>query len=125
MNANAKEMVLGKYRLDRTTILLVSLKCGSVGLNLTCANRVILLDVWWNPAVENQAIDRVHRFGQTKEVFVNRITILNSVEDRILALQQQKQDVINQVLAEGGGEIGNMRLGLDDLINLFGSDFNE
>lgn len=72
-------------------ILIVSTKCGSLGLNLTCANRVILLDLWWNPAIENQAIDRVHRIGQTKPVDVHRIFVKDTVEDRILALQQKKQ----------------------------------
>lgn len=72
-------------------VLLVSTKCGSLGLNLTIANRVIILDVWWNPALENQAIDRVHRIGQTKNVEVHRIFINDTVEDRILELQNKKQ----------------------------------
>ena len=57
------------YTLKTTpdcTILIASLKCASLGLNLTCANRVIFMDVWWNPSIENQAIDRVHRLGQVK-----------------------------------------------------------
>lgn len=72
-------------------VLLVSTKAGSLGLNLTVANRVILLDVWWNPALENQAIDRVHRIGQEKNVEVHRIFINDTVEDRILQLQDKKQ----------------------------------
>lgn len=72
-------------------VLLVSTKCGSLGLNLTIANRVIILDVWWNPALENQAIDRVHRIGQEKNVEVHRIFINDTVEDRILELQNKKQ----------------------------------
>lgn len=75
-------------------VLLVSTKCGSLGLNLTCANRVILMDVWWNPALENQAIDRVHRIGQQKPVDVHRIFINDTVEDRILKLQEKKQVII-------------------------------
>ena len=90
--------MLEKERTDAITLLksdpdcnvmLVSLKCGSLGLNLVCANHVILLDVWWNPAVEQQAIDRTHRIGQVKEVFVHRITIAGTVEDRILELQKE------------------------------------
>ncbi|KAI8881727.1 hypothetical protein K501DRAFT_334481 [Backusella circina FSU 941] len=100
------------------TCLLVSTKCGSLGLNLTVANRVILMDLWWNPAIENQAIDRVHRIGQAKSVDVHRLFINNSVEDRILALQQKKQALADSVLGEGG--TGNMaRLGLNELIYLF------
>jgi SNF2 family DNA or RNA helicase len=72
-------------------VLLVSTKCGSLGLNLTVANRVIILDIWWNPALENQAIDRVHRIGQEKPVEVHRLFINDTVEDRILELQNKKQ----------------------------------
>jgi SNF2 family DNA or RNA helicase len=67
MTGKRKDTALQKFREEKDlNVLLVSLKCGAVGLNLTCANHVIMLDVWWNPAIENQAIDRVHRFGQTK-----------------------------------------------------------
>jgi len=69
----------------------MSLKSGSLGLNLTEANHVILMDVWWNPFLEDQAIDRVHRFGQKKTVDVVRLTIGNTIEDRILHLQDQKE----------------------------------
>ncbi|KAJ3131537.1 hypothetical protein HDU90_008204 [Geranomyces variabilis] len=112
---------------DEVTVLLVSLKCGSLGLNLTFANRVILLDVWWSPAVEMQAVDRVHRFGQQREVFVFRSTIKNSVEDRILKLQDEKKALFDAALREGdyadGGVMaprrGAARLSLQDLIALF------
>ncbi|KAJ8327773.1 hypothetical protein O5D80_004108 [Batrachochytrium dendrobatidis] len=124
MHAKQRDDSIRRFRDDPDIlVILVSLKCGSLGLNLTCANRVILTDLWWNPAVENQAIDRAHRFGQTKDVIVHRIMIKNSVEDRILELQQRKQDIANQALGEGEtGEIGNMRLGLGDLMHLFGVD---
>ncbi|KZT61695.1 hypothetical protein CALCODRAFT_463847 [Calocera cornea HHB12733] len=75
---------------DGPTVMLMSLKAGGVGLNLTRANRVILLDLAWSEAIENQAFDRVHRMGQSKDVFVNRYVIRNTVEDRILALQKKK-----------------------------------
>lgn len=83
---------------DSCNVLIISLQCGSLGLNLTCANHVILLDVWWNPQVENQAMvricrsairashfwtslqDRAHRFGQTRPVTVYKVTVANSVE---------------------------------------------
>lgn len=67
--------------------MLMSLKAGSLGLNMVAACHVILLDLWWNPTTEEQAIDRVHRIGQTHPVKVSRVTIKDTVEDRILALQ--------------------------------------
>jgi SNF2 family DNA or RNA helicase len=100
------------------TVLLVSTKCGSLGLNLTCANRVILMDVWWNPALENQAIDRVHRIGQTKAVDVHRIFMNDTVEDRILELQRKKQTIADGVLGEGSSQRVT-RLGLQEMIYLF------
>jgi len=94
------------------------MKCGSLGLNLTCANHVILTDPWWNPALDNQAIDRVHRIGQTKDVHVHRIVVPNTVEDRIMGLQKAKQSIADGALGEGGAsKLG--RLGLNDLIFLF------
>ncbi|KAG9306570.1 hypothetical protein G9A89_004767 [Geosiphon pyriformis] len=99
-------------------VMLVSLRCGGVGLNLTTANRVIMLDPWWNPAMENQAIDRVHRIGQQKPVEVHRIIIPNTIEKRILDLQEAKQQLASKVLGEGGtAPLG--RLGLQDLMYLF------
>lgn len=67
--------------------MLMSLKAGNLGLNMVAACRVILLDLWWNPTTEDQAIDRAHRIGQTRPVTVSRLTIKDTVEDRILALQ--------------------------------------
>lgn len=67
--------------------MLMSLKAGNLGLNMVAACRVILLDLWWNPATEDQAVDRAHRIGQTRAVTVSRLTIRDTVEDRILALQ--------------------------------------
>ncbi|KAI9498457.1 SNF2 family N-terminal domain-containing protein [Zychaea mexicana] len=119
MTVAKRDEVLQTFFNDpRYTVLLVSTKCGSLGLNLTCANRVILMDVWWNPALENQAIDRVHRIGQRKNVEVHRIFINDTVEDRILELQKKKQALADGALGEGGAEkLG--RLGLDELLYLF------
>lgn len=71
----------------QVTVMLMSLKAGNLGLNMVAACHVILLDLWWNPTTEDQAVDRAHRIGQTRPVTVSRITIKNTVEDRILALQ--------------------------------------
>ena len=67
--------------------MIMSLKAASLGLNMVAACRVILLDLWWNPTTEDQAIDRAHRIGQTRPVTVLRLTVKDTVEDRILALQ--------------------------------------
>ena len=103
---------------DAVKILLVSLKAGGVGLNLTVASRVVMLDCWWNPMCENQAIDRVHRIGQRKPVKVHRLTIDNTVEDRILLLQQEKEKLAAGALGEGEGQNAR-RLTLRDLMFLF------
>ncbi|KAJ3393770.1 hypothetical protein HDU92_007515 [Lobulomyces angularis] len=121
MSTKTRSEAVEQLKKDKETrLILISLKCGSLGLNLTCANRVILMDVWWNPAIENQAIDRAHRMGQTKDVYVERIVIQNSIEDRILELQTQKQQLSDGIM--GHGEFGNQRqtrLSIDQLMRLF------
>jgi superfamily II DNA or RNA helicase len=81
-------------------LFLISLKAGGTGLNLTAADTVILFDPWWNPAVENQAIDRAHRIGQDKPVFVYKLIAKGTVEDRILKLQGQKRALAESLLEE-------------------------
>ena len=78
---------------DTPDVMLVSLKAGGVGINLTAASRVYMLDPWWNPAVEEQAMDRVHRLGQTRDVEVVRFAARDSIEERMLDLQQRKRDL--------------------------------
>ena len=68
---------------DEYKIIIISLAAGGCGLNLTVANHVFIVDPWWNPAVEDQAIERVHRIGQKKDVFVTRFLMLNSIEERM------------------------------------------
>jgi SNF2 family DNA or RNA helicase len=80
-------------------VFLISLKAGGVGLNLTEASYCFLVDPWWNPAVEAQAIDRIHRIGQSKKVFAYRLITKGSIEEKILKLQQSKRDVSNNILA--------------------------
>jgi SNF2 family DNA or RNA helicase len=79
-------------------VMLLSLKAGGVGLNLTAADTVVLLDPWWNPAVERQAIDRAHRIGQDQPVFVYRLVVEGSIEERMLALQERKAALADSVL---------------------------
>jgi SNF2 family DNA or RNA helicase len=90
MTARNREEELESFRSDPLkTVCLVSLKAGAYGLNLTFASQCVILDPFWNPFVEAQAIDRVHRIGQTRVVKVHRIVIKETVEDRILTLQDQ------------------------------------
>jgi len=84
---------------DSCRIFLISLKAGGLGLNLTAAEYVFLLDPWWNPAVEAQAIDRAHRVGQTKTVFAYRMICRDTVEEKILELQKQKRELADAILA--------------------------
>jgi len=81
-------------------LFLISLKAGGLGLNLTAAEYVYLLDPWWNPAVEAQAIDRSHRIGQTQRVFAYRLICRDTVEEKILELQQRKRDLADSILSD-------------------------
>jgi len=100
-------------------VLLVSLKAAALGVNLTCANHVVLMDLWWNPTVEEQAIDRAHRIGQTRTVHVTRLAIKGTVEERILELQASKRAVVAAALEEGRGTDGANKLTMEDLRFLF------
>lgn len=83
-------------------LFLISLKAGGLGLNLTAADYVFLLDPWWNPAVEAQAIDRAHRVGQTKQVFAYRLICRGTVEEKIAELQVKKRGLADAILQENG-----------------------
>ncbi|KAG6005171.1 hypothetical protein E4U21_000363 [Claviceps maximensis] len=122
MRNDAREESLRRLREDkRTRILLCSLKCGSLGLNLTAATRVIIVEPFWNPFVEEQAIDRVHRLTQTVDVVVYKLTVEDTVEERILDLQNKKRELAEQTI-EGGARKEALKLGLNEIINLFKSD---
>ncbi|MCQ2366428.1 MAG: DEAD/DEAH box helicase [Akkermansia sp.] len=84
------------------SVFLLSLKAGGAGLNLTSASYVVLYDPWWNPAVENQAIDRTHRIGQKNKVIAYRLLTRDSVEEKIRVLQQQKNQLVTNVLGDEG-----------------------
>jgi SNF2 family DNA or RNA helicase len=94
-------------------LFLISLKAGGLGLNLTAAEYVFLLDPWWNPAVEAQAIDRTHRIGQTREVFAYRLIAKDTVEEKVLELQQSKRALADAVLEANA--VGLRHLSRDDL----------
>ncbi|KAJ5138312.1 SNF2-related protein, partial [Penicillium bovifimosum] len=99
-------------------IMLVSLKAGNSGLNLVAASHVIMFDPFWNPYIEDQAVDRAHRIGQVREVSVHRLLIEGTVEDRIVTLQDQKRELISGALDEGG-TMNVSRLDARELAYLF------
>ncbi|RYP87178.1 hypothetical protein DL770_004829 [Monosporascus sp. CRB-9-2] len=100
-------------------VILVSLKAGNAGLNLTAASQVIIMDPFWNPFVENQAVDRAHRIGQRNTVKVHRILIKDTVEDRIETLKERKSEIINSALSEEGAKTAGA-LSAQELSFLFG-----
>lgn len=85
---------------EETRVFLISLKAGGVGLNLTAADYVYIVDPWWNPAVEQQAIDRTHRIGQTKNIFAYRMICKDTIEDKILQLQEKKRLLAKELIAD-------------------------
>jgi superfamily II DNA or RNA helicase len=95
---NRQELVEKFQSDDGSTLFLISLKAGGLGLNLTAADYVYLLDPWWNPAVEAQAIDRAHRIGQTRPVFAYRLVARDTVEDKILELQAGKRALADAIV---------------------------
>ncbi|GAA5796627.1 hypothetical protein HPULCUR_002000 [Helicostylum pulchrum] len=118
MSSQLRERSLSLLKHDsKTTVMLISLKCGSLGLNLTAANRVILVDLWWNPALEEQAIDRVHRIGQKLPVYVTRLLIENTVELKIVELQEKKAQLTKGAL--GDGLVKSAKLTASEIRSLF------
>lgn len=85
---------------DACRVFLISLKAGGVGLNLTAADYVYIVDPWWNPAVEQQAIDRTHRIGQTKNIFAYRMICIDTIEDKILQLQERKRKLASELISD-------------------------
>jgi non-specific serine/threonine protein kinase len=85
---------------DECRVFLISLKAGGVGLNLTAADYVYIVDPWWNPAVEQQAIDRTHRIGQTKNIFAYRMICIDTIEDKILQLQEKKKILAKELISD-------------------------
>lgn len=121
MSATNRNHAAHRFReKDDVKVMLVSLRAGNAGLNLTAASRVIIMDPFWNPYIEMQAVDRAYRIGQQKEVKVYRILTKDTVEDRIVDLQNQKKELVEAALDEAAiAKIG--RLGTAELKFLFNS----
>ena len=111
-----RETPIGRFQDGDVPVFLISLKAGGTGLNLTAADTVIHYDPWWNPAVENQATDRAHRLGQSKKVFVYKLVVAGSIEEKILALQDKKADLAAGILSED--HQGSVKFSDDDLAAL-------
>ena len=120
MRNDLREASLERLRNNpKTRILLCSLRAGSLGLNLTAASRVVILEPFWNPFVEEQAIDRVHRLNQTQDVIVYKMTVKDTVEARILELQERKRELANATIE---GKSAAAKLTLQDMLKLFRHD---
>jgi len=99
-------------RPDGPPVFLISLKAGGYGLTLTAADTVVLFDPWWNPAVEAQAADRIHRIGQTKPSTIYKLITRGTVEEKILRLQERKRNVISAAMGEMSDDVAPMMSGL-------------
>ena len=108
--------LVNRFNADDTPVFLISLKAGGTGLNLTGASVVIHADPWWNAAAQDQATDRAHRIGQTHVVSVERVIAKGTIEERILALQEAKSDLADQVVGASGVSLAS--LSRDDLVDL-------
>ncbi|EED91987.1 hypothetical protein THAPSDRAFT_268889 [Thalassiosira pseudonana CCMP1335] len=118
MNVKARDICLKEFREDNNVrVLLMSLKAGGVALNLTCANYIYLIDPWWNPAAEMQAIDRTHRLGQYRPIRAIRFIAENTVEERILQLQEKKRLVFDGTIGRDAGSL--LKMTVDDMKCLF------
>lgn len=113
-----RQRVIDGFRAGEAAVFFVSLKAGGVGLNLVEADYVVLLDPWWNPAVEDQAIDRAHRIGQTRPVIVYRMVATNTIEQKVIALKEAKARLFERVLDGSSAELGGSVLTADDIRSL-------
>lgn len=114
MSASARDTAMTSLESDPDTrILLASLAVCSVGLNLVAADTVIMADSWWAPAIEDQAVDRVHRLGQTRPCTVWRLIMENSIEERVLEIQAEKRKLVGKAFKEEakGGKAKTTRMG--------------
>jgi superfamily II DNA or RNA helicase len=109
-STNNRQACVERFQNDpECRLFLVSLKAGGLGLNLTAAEYVFLLDPWWNPAVEAQAVDRAHRIGQTRQVFAYRLIARDTVEEKVLELQTSKRDLAAAIINQDNSLIRNLK----------------
>jgi SNF2 family DNA or RNA helicase len=109
--------VLQRFKDGGAPVFLISLKAGGFGLNLTEADYCFLLDPWWNPATEAQAVDRTHRIGQTRNVMVYRLIAKDTIEQKVMALKARKAELFASVIDDGN--VFGASLDADDIRGLF------
>ncbi|TRW98018.1 DEAD/DEAH box helicase [Candidatus Methylobacter oryzae] len=113
-----RDEAIERFKSGEVNVFLISLKAGGVGLNLTEADTVIIYDPWWNPAAESQAADRAHRIGQDKPVFIYKLITENTVEEKIIAMQDKKR-ALAEGIYKGGDKEESLKLTAEDLTALF------
>ncbi|KAF2816286.1 uncharacterized protein BDZ99DRAFT_433386 [Mytilinidion resinicola] len=119
MSLTARSNTIKTFAEDHSRkILLASLKCGGLGLNLTMASRVIVVDPWWNHAIEQQAFCRVFRYGQESKTYMTRFCVRNTVDEKLINMQERKTAEIDEVMEDDGKTM--KKLGMRDLLRLFG-----
>ena len=112
-----RDRVLQRFKDSSVPVFLISLKAGGFGLNLTEADYCFLLDPWWNPATETQAVDRTHRIGQTRNVMVYRLIAKDTIEEKVMALKARKAELFSSVI--DSGNVFGASLEADDIRGLF------
>lgn len=127
MRTEEREEAIKEFKTSTSkNAMLVSLHAGGTGLNLTVASRVIIADVWWNPCVEEQAIDRTHRIGQTRKVLVTRFRMDGTIEDKIYAINEQKKRKVAGALGESSSSsLGRRKLTMSEMMILFSGTAEE
>jgi non-specific serine/threonine protein kinase len=118
VKVNTREKMVKSFQEDEgNRVFLLSLKAGGTALNLTAADYVIIFDPWWNPAVEAQAIDRSHRIGQTRKVMVYRMVVKDSIEEKMLVLQEKKKALVENLVASDAKAFKNLKK--EDILDIF------
>lgn len=112
-----REKLVQRFQQGETSLFIISLKAGGLGLNLTAANYVVHLDPWWNPAIEQQATDRAHRIGQQQNVTVYHLVSKNTIEEKILRLHQSKWNIADALLE--GADVSH-KLTAAELLDMIG-----
>lgn len=113
-----RQTVIDRFRAGEADVFLISLRAGGFGLNLTEADYCFVLDPWWNPAAEQQAVDRAHRLGQTRPVMVYRLVARDTIEEKVMALKMRKSVLFDAVL--GGDSLSSTAFGADEIRELLG-----
>ena len=119
VSSKKRQDLVDRFNQDNTNVFLIMLKSGGTGLNLTSADVVIHLDLWWNPQAENQATDRAHRIGQKKTVEVIKLITKGTIEEKILKLQEKKKILSDKLIENDGDEYQSFQnLSVDDIREL-------